>query len=122
LGSIVIGTTAFFCRNFSFNKKDWKYIVFGLICVVLYQFSKNAWYTTGFAILADLLLGIPTIENAYEHPQLERSAAWLLGVTSWSIALLVCINHNLLYALFPMYLFLFNGTMVVLTRKNRTPR
>lgn len=115
VGSIVIATTALLYGNFSFEKKDWNFVFAGLICMALYFLSRNALYTTVFAILADLLLGIPTIKNAYRNPKSEKSVAWIFGLASWTIALPVCINHDLLYALFPIYLFLFNATMVFLT-------
>lgn len=115
VGSIVIATTALLYGNFSFEKKDWNFVFAGLICMALYFLSRNALYTTVFAILADLLLGIPTIKNAYRNPKSEKSIAWIFGLASWTIALPVCINHDLLYALFPIYLFLFNATMVFLT-------
>ena len=118
-GSIVIATTALFYRNFFFERKDWNFVFASLVCIALYFMSKNALYTTVFAVLADLLLGIPTIKNAYKNPKAEKSLAWIFGLASWTIALPVCINHDLLYALFPIYLFLFNATMVFLTMNFR---
>lgn len=119
VGCLVIATTALFYRNFSLERKDWNFVFAGLICITLYFFSGNALYTTVFAVLADLLLGIPTIKNAYRNPRSEKSVAWVLGLASWTIVLPVCLNHDLLYALFPIYLFLFNATMVFLTLRFR---
>ena len=41
--------------------------------------------------------------------------AWLLGVVSSTLALIICLHHDLIYMLFPAYLWLFNGMMAVLT-------
>jgi hypothetical protein len=83
--------------------------------VGIYVISDNPWVTTVFAIIADGLLGIPTIVKAYREPALERSVAWLLGVVSSTLALIICIHHDLIYMLFPAYLFFFNGMMAALT-------
>jgi GNAT superfamily N-acetyltransferase len=116
VGCIVIAGVAFFSGNYSFRKVDLSFLVVGLICVAIYLLSSDPWITTIFAIIADAALGIPTIRNAVRAPKMERSAAWVLGVVSSTLALIICIHHDWIYVLFPGYLFLFNGTMTVLTR------
>ncbi len=92
------------------------------LCGDIYHLGRNPWLTTVFAIIADGLLGIPTIVKAYREPALERSAAWLLGVVSSTLALIICIHHDLIYMLFPAYLWFFNGMMAVLTWGRRQAR
>ncbi len=102
---------------------DLGFLVAGLACVGIYVVSgQSLTLTTVFAIIADGLLGIPTIVKAYREPALERSAAWLLGVLSSTLALVICIHHDLIYMLFPAYLWLFNGMMAVLTWGRRRAR
>jgi hypothetical protein len=119
VGCIVIAGVAFFSGNYSFRKVDLSFLVVGLICVAIYLLSSDPWITTIFAIIADAVLGIPTIRNAVRAPKMERSAAWGLGVVSSTLALIICMHHDWIYVLFPGYLFLFNGTMAVLTWGNR---
>ena len=114
-GCLVIGVVAWASGNFSFRRVDLAFLVAGLGCVGVYMVSDDPWVTTVFAIIADALLGIPTIIKAWREPALERSVAWVLGVVSASLALLICIHHDMIYVLFPVYLFLFNGVMAVLT-------
>ena len=114
-GCLVIGVVAWASGNFSFRRVDLAFLVAGLGCVGVYMVSDDPWVTTVFAIIADALLGIPTIVKAWREPALERSVAWLLGVGAAALALLICFRHDLIYFLFPMYLFLFNGVMAVLT-------
>jgi len=116
VGCIVIAGVAFLSGNYSFRKVDLSFLVVGLICIAIYLLSSDPWITTIFAIIADAALGIPTIRNAVRAPKMERSAAWGLGVVSSTLALIICIHHDWIYVLFPGYLFLFNGTMAVLTR------
>jgi hypothetical protein len=115
VGCMVIAVAAWLSGNFSFRRVDLAFLAAGLGCVGIYLVSGDPWVTTVFAIIADALLGIPTIVKAWREPALERSVAWLLGVGAAALALLICFRHDLIYFLFPMYLFLFNGVMAVLT-------
>lgn len=116
LGCLAIFTLAAYMNHFMVRKSDWIFLSLGLICLVIYLLSKDPWLTTGFAILADFTAGFPTIQQGYARPHTQKSLAWLLALISWSFALLICIGHEWLYALFPIYLFLYNGTMLYLTR------
>jgi hypothetical protein len=122
VGCLVIAGVAWLSGNFSFRRSDLGFLVAGLGCVGIYVISDNPWMTTVFAIIADGLLGIPTIVKAYREPALERSVAWLLGVLSSMLALIICVHHDLIYMLFPAYLLLFNGMMAVLTWGRRQVR
>lgn len=115
-GCLTIAAVAFFSGNFSLVRKDWSFLVLGLLCLCIYVLSSDPWATTLFAIGADALLGIPTIGKAWREPALERSPAWVLGVISSALALIICIGHDWIYVLFPAYLLLFNGAMAWLTQ------
>lgn len=115
VGCLVIAGVAWLGGNYSFRRGDLGFLAAGLACVGVYVVSDDPWVTTVFAIIADALLGIPTIVKAYREPATERSAAWLLGVVSSTLALIVCIHHDLIYMLFPAYLWVFNGVVAVLT-------
>lgn len=114
-GCLAITLAALAVRNFSLVARDWTFLILGLGCMGLYYWSKDAWVTTIFAILADLLLGVPTIVKAWKEPALERSVAWILGGVSSVLALSICFGHDWLYAIFPMYLVFFNGGMTWIT-------
>ncbi|HTR28390.1 MAG TPA: hypothetical protein VMH27_03920 [Puia sp.] len=122
VGCLIIAGVAWFSGNFSFKRADLGFLVAGLCCVGVYVVSDNPWVTTVFAIIADGLLGIPTIVKAYRDPSSERSAAWILGVISSTLALFICIHHDLIYTLFPAYLWFFNGVVAVLTWGRRQSR
>jgi len=119
VGSLAITLAALLSKNFTLAAKDWKFLGLGLGCMGLYYVSSDAWITTGFAILADALLGIPTIAKAWRNPASEKSVAWILGAVSSALALAICVGHDWLYVLFPMYLVLFNGMMMWLTWSKR---
>ena len=116
-GCLAIAFSALLSRNFSLIPRDWVFLVLGLCCMGIYYLSGNAWATTLFAILADALLAVPTLTKAWREPASERSVAWLLGVASAVLALVVCIGHDPLYFMFPAYLVLLNGWLAWLTRR-----
>lgn len=115
-GCLAIVLSALASRNFSLVARDWIFLVLGLSCMGIYYWSANAWVTTIFAILADGLLAVPMVMKAWKDPGSERSLAWLLGVVSSVLALIICIGHDPLYYMFPTYLLVFNGGMTWLTR------
>ena len=116
LGCFVIFFTAWILKNYLMVKSDWRFLILGLLCLVIYFISKDAWITTIFAIVADFIVGIPTLIHAHKNPVSQKSNAWMLGFVSWIFSLILCIGHSWLYALFPIYLFLYNGAMVYLTK------
>jgi hypothetical protein len=117
VGCLAIASAALATRNYSLERKDWQYVVLSAGCVAIYLLSGNPWITTIFAILADALLAVPMITKAWRDPVSERSAAWVLGALSSTLALIICVGHDLIYVLFPSYLLLFNGGMAFLTRQ-----
>jgi hypothetical protein len=114
-GCVTIAVVAFCSGNYSFRRGDWLFLFAGLLCVGVYLGSADPWVTTIFAIVADALMGIPTFVKAYREPATERSVAWGLGVVSSTLALGICIGHDVIYVLFPAYLWVFNAGMVGLT-------
>ena len=114
LGCIAIGTASIIKRNYTLNNTDWWFISLGFICILLYLISNNAWLTTIFATLADLIIGLPTIIKAYKDPINEKSNAWLISLFSWSLTLSISFNHDFVYAIFPIYVWLYCITIVYL--------
>lgn len=119
VGCLTIGLVALLIRNYSLERKDWQYVVWGVLCVGVYLLSNDPWMTTVFAIGADAILGVPTLTKAWNDPVSERSWAWVLGVVSSTLALIICVGHDWIYVLFPGYLLLFNGSMAYLTQARK---
>lgn len=119
-GCFIIFIISISLNQYIIKKTDWIFMALGFICVLIYFQSHDPWFTTCFAILADLAVGIPTLIHAYKDPQTQKSIAWKLGFVSWIFSLVLCIGHDWLYALFPIYLFVFNGTMIFLTERTAT--
>ncbi|MBX7107786.1 MAG: hypothetical protein K1X61_03960 [Chitinophagales bacterium] len=115
IGCFAIFFLSFIINNYQVSKGDGVFLLLGLVCLCIYVVSEDPVITTVFAILADFVAGIPTILSAYKKPEMQKTSAWYFGFISWSFSLLLCFGHEWLYALFPVYLFLYNGAMVYLT-------
>ena len=114
IGCIAIGSASLIKKNYSLDSKDWRFISLGILCIVLYIISNNPWLTTIYAALADLVIGLPTIIKAYKDPINEKSNAWLISLFSWSLTLCISFNHAFIYAIFPIYVWLYCITIVYL--------
>jgi hypothetical protein len=119
IGCLLIFLFAFLSRNFVVRKKDGLYLYIGLGCVILYILFSDPWITTLFAILADGILGIPTIIKAFKEPKTEKTIGWNIALGCWTLTLITCFDKNILFALFPAYCFIFNAIMSFLTGNRR---
>jgi len=118
-GCTFIFLSAFLTKNFVMHSQDWKFLYLGLVCVALYIIFSDPWLTTVFAILADLVLGIPTLIKGIKSPKTEKTIGWNIALVCWTLTLITCLDNNIIFFLFPLYCFLFNVTMSYLTRAKR---
>ena len=119
LGCALIFLLILLFKNYEIRSNDWIYLLFGLGCLLIYFLFSDPWMTTLFAILADAVLGVPTILKAIRDPKSEKSIGWNVALVCWSLTLLTCLNGNVIFILFPLYCLLFNGGMSFLTTKRR---
>ncbi|MFT5337678.1 MAG: hypothetical protein ACJAY8_000466 [Sphingobacteriales bacterium] len=118
-GCIAISISGFIVGNYTLLKSDWYFLFAGMGCMILYVWFTDPWLTTWCAVIADLILGIPTLRNAIRNPHQEKTSAWTFGLLSWTLTLGLCVGESLLMWLFPVYLFLFNVLMAYYTRQSR---
>lgn len=114
LGCIAIGTASILKKNYILAQRDWYFLFLGIFCIILYLISNDPWLTTIYAAIADLVIGLPTIIKAYKNPEKEKSKAWLISLASWSLTLAISFHHDLVYAIFPVYVWLYCACIVFL--------
>lgn len=112
-----IAVSSLITKQFSYRKRDWFYFYLGLSCAAVYMISGSPWLTTIASILADLIIGIPTLIKVYQHPVSEKTRAWSYGLISWVISLILSFDQDPLFILFPAYLVLFNVTMIIFSNR-----
>lgn len=119
MGCTLIFLFSFFSGHYIIQKRDWYYLCLGIGCIVLYLATKNPWLTTIFSILADAILGIPTILKALKNPLTEKNLGWNLAIGCWSLTIITGLNKDSIFLIFPIYCLLFNILMSYLTNNKR---
>lgn len=119
LGCALIFLFSFFTKQYIIHRKDWHYLTLGTICIALYLITKDPWLTTIYSVLADAILGMPTITKAIKNPITERNLGWNLAIGCWVLTIITGINKDPIFLIFPVYCLLFNGFMSYLTSKPR---
>jgi hypothetical protein len=83
--------------------------------------TDNANIAIGFALLADLLAGVPTLIKCYTHPQSESWVAYAISTAGFTLGILTIQEFNFQNAAFVTYLFLINGLMAILAVRKSPP-
>lgn len=79
---------------------------FALGGVLLWQLMKDPNLAILFAILADVLAGIPTLVKAYRFPETESPWTFLGGLTNATIGIFTLTVFDFAHLAFPLYLAL----------------
>lgn len=94
------------------EKSDYICWLLSLIALWWRYVTKNPLIGTIFAIWSDFLAWLPTYRKARTHPETESIMPYLTGILSASSAFLAFQSYNLTEILFPIYLILFNISIV----------
>jgi hypothetical protein len=120
--SFTAGLTPFLVFLASFVNKNayWKteprdyYLMAAAIAgIILWAFTDNANLAILFALLADLLAGLPTLLKAYRHPQTESWIAYAISALGFGVGLLAIPTFKFEQYAFISYLFLLNFLLAV---------
>lgn len=99
------------------------YIFFGLgiLGIVLWQTFNMPIIAIICAVIADLSFGIPTIIKAYKNPKSELPIAWLSCSIAGLLSLFAVRSFALGEFLYPLYLFIFDTTvlLIIIIFKNK---
>jgi hypothetical protein len=95
------------------------FVLFGLgvLGLILWQALGVALIALIFAIIADFSFGLPTIIKTYKDPSSETSFVWIAAVIAGAFGVMAVGEiafHELAY---PLYLLLFDLTVVLLVLK-----
>jgi len=121
LGVFMAGFGPFLVILFCLFKKNafWKINTFDIICglfsvmaLVIYVITNNLGISIFFAILSDLLAGVPTVIKSWKHSETETSSIYIGGIINNILALLIIKNWSFSIYSFPIYLILMNLIIV----------
>ena len=100
---------------------DWWCLGGAIAALVLWRITNNPLSATILVTLTDFLATIPTLRKSYLRPHEETVATYAMGFVGFSLGLLALRSFNLTTALFPAYVVIMNGCLVLtlLIRRNR---
>ena len=89
----------------------------GILSILAWQVTKNPNIAYSFALLADLLVAIPTLLKAYRFPETENWKAYGVSAFGFFLAVLAVRVWTYENYAFVVYLFLLNLAIAVLAAR-----
>ena len=118
LGPLITAVLSLRYGYSAWSKLDKICIIAAMISILPWLVSKDATLTLLINILIDSTGALPTIVKSYREPKTEDFSAWLIFFIANTTQLFAISDWNTA-AIYPIYLFLLAGTIVVLLLKDK---
>ena len=82
--------------------------VLAIVAIVLWQLTNNPLLAIVFALIADILAGIPTIVKTYRDPKSELPLGWFMVAFGALLSLISNTIFDLPNLLFPVWILIVN--------------
>jgi hypothetical protein len=99
--------------------RDYYLMAGAIIGIVLWAITDDPNLALLFALLADMLAGVPTLIKSYRHPRSESWIAYAISTFGFGISFLAVQTYNFENTAFVAYLFAMNGACAVLASRGR---
>jgi hypothetical protein len=96
---------------------DYWFAVAGLLSVIAWQATDSPNIAFTFALLADLIVALPTIIKTYQFPETENWKAYGVSAIGFLLAVLAVPEWTYDNGAFVVYLFLLNLSIAVLAAR-----
>ena len=118
LGPLIIAVLSLRYGYSVWSKLDKICIIASIISILPWVVLKDATLTLLINVLIDSTGAVPTIVKSYREPKTEDFSAWLIFFIANTTQLFAISDWNTA-AVYPIYLFLLAGTIVVLLLKDK---
>src|SRR5688500_323809 len=102
--------------------RDYYLMAAAVVGIILWAITDDPNLALLFALLADMLAGIPTLIKSYRHPRSESWIAYAISAIGFGISFLAVQTHNFENTAFVAYLFAMNGACALLASRGRGSR
>ena len=82
--------------------------VLAIVAIILWQITNNPLLAIIFALIADILAGVPTIVKTYRDPRSELPLGWFMVAFGASLSLISNTIFDLPNLLFPVWILIVN--------------
>lgn len=96
---------------------DWFFFGMGLLGIVLWQTLDLPVLALICALVADFSFGVPTIIKTYKDPSTETPFVWVAATFSGVFSLFAIEAWAFYEAAYPLYLLMFDSTVLLLVLK-----
>ena len=97
--------------------QDYIFFGIGIIGLILWQVLDMPILALICAIIADFSFGIPTIIKTFKDPSTETPFVWIMATLSGLFSLFALQNFSFSESAYPIYLFMFDSIVLILTLK-----
>ena len=118
LGPLIIAVLSLRYGYSVWGKLDKICIIAAIISILPWVVLKDATLTLLINVLIDSTGALPTIVKSYREPKSEDFSAWLIFFIANTTQLFAISDWNIA-AIYPIYLFLLAGTIVILLLKGK---
>ena len=112
--SFVIMFLAFRYWKSSIDRTDWYSLIIAMFAIWFWIVTKNPFYASLFAMLADLLGFIPTFRKTWRHPQDEPMNYYHLSNIRHILGLLSLSNYNWTTMIFSGSIVITNTLLIII--------
>ena len=97
--------------------RDYYLMVAAVAGIVLWALTDNPILAILFALVADVLAGLPTVIKSYRHPETESWIAYAISALGFGMGVLAIQTFTFENYAFICYLFLMNGLLALLASR-----
>lgn len=121
LGPLIIAILSFRYGYSVWTRFDKLCFIAAIISILPWLFSKDATITLLINVFIDMTGALPTIVKSHREPETEDITAWVIFFIANTIQVFAISMWNIA-AIYPIYLFLLAGTIVLLILKAKIKR
>lgn len=119
-GAAAFNNIVIFLLSFKFgtggsSMRDRVALLIGLAGVALWAITREATFALVFAVGADAIGTILTVEKAYKQPFSESAVAWSMAAVASLCGLLAVESYTFAHTVYPAYALLGGGSLALTT-------
>src|SRR3990167_10674293 len=118
IGPLIVAILSFRFGYSEWTKLDIICLVVGGISIIPWIIADNAMFTLLINVFIDATGAIPTLVKTYREPETEDLTAWFIFFVANTLEIFAIEQWNLA-ALYPVYLFILAGLMVLFILRDK---
>lgn len=119
LACLTISGIGFYQRHVKYDIYDWLALLGALVGIYLWWLTSNPLYAVILVCLSDGVGSVPIFRKAYRAPFEENALAFFVGILYYPLAIVALESLSLTTWLYPVFVIILDGALVVLVLLRR---